>query len=540
MHEIQIIIAGITSVILFVFGLEHFSKEIQKISGENFRRFIGRATKYNSLGLLIGTLVTSIIQSSSATSVIAISLVNAGVLSFKSSVGIIFGANIGTTVTAQLVAFKLTAFAPAFIIIGFLLSFAKSKYTIFAKSIFYFGFVFFTLNLISSTMSPLQDDPRIVDFLTGKHGPIFGILLGIIVTAVVQSSSVTTGLAVIFTQQGLMSLDNAIPILMGANIGTTVTALISIINMDIAAKKTALAHFLFNVGGVVLFLPLVYFGKKYIIISVEPAIALAYFHLIFNISTSLVFLLLIKPFTTFIDRILGEGSMDFERLDLSFIKKTEVHDDAEQRILENEKLLFAFIQENYNQVTLSIETNYKKIFETAKKRIEYIDFVRGETLGFFANIISNTNEDNQIKRYLSLINRYEYLYQLHDSVKDLTTIKEAIDKNYIEIGSDLLLLIRELTGETLSLFTYIWEEFNNPTSKEDLKVHAQELQEEINKFNRSILKLMAQHERPDIGAVFHLVTYSQRLKDKLVNYHKIVIQMHESDLVLMEKIKVEE
>ncbi|MEZ4871698.1 MAG: Na/Pi symporter [Bdellovibrionales bacterium] len=151
MKDFQILLAALTSIILFVFGLEHFSKEIQRITGEKFRKALSQATKYSGFGVLLGAVVTAFIQSSSATSVIAISLVNAGVLSFKSSIGIIFGANIGTSVTAQLVAFKLTSFAPIFIIAGFFLSFIKSRYSVFCKDIVLFGFVFFSLNLISST-----------------------------------------------------------------------------------------------------------------------------------------------------------------------------------------------------------------------------------------------------------------------------------------------------------------------------------------------------------------------------------------------------
>jgi len=128
--------AGLTAVILFVFGLENFSKEIQRISGERFRKSLSRVTTIPIVGVVIGAVVTAIIQSSSATSVITIGLVNAGVLSFKNSVGIIFGSNIGTTITAQLVAFKLTAFAPIFIILGFALSLIRSRYSVFGKAIF--------------------------------------------------------------------------------------------------------------------------------------------------------------------------------------------------------------------------------------------------------------------------------------------------------------------------------------------------------------------------------------------------------------------
>jgi phosphate:Na+ symporter len=207
------------------------------------------------VGVVIGAIFTAVIQSSSATSVITIGLVNAGVLSFKNSVGIIFGANIGTTVTAQLVAFKLTAFAPLFIVVGFALSLVRTRASIFGKSIFYFGFVFFSLNLISSSLQPLHNEPTLLEYLLRPQNPLLAVLAGCVFTALVQSSSVTTGLAIIFTQQGLLGLENAVPIIVGANIGTTATALIAMFNMDLAAKKTALSHFLFNVGGVLLFIP---------------------------------------------------------------------------------------------------------------------------------------------------------------------------------------------------------------------------------------------------------------------------------------------
>jgi len=136
LENLYILMAGLTAVILFVFGLENFSKEIQRISGERFRKSLSRVTTIPIVGVVIGAVVTAIIQSSSATSVITIGLVNAGVLSFKNSVGIIFGSNIGTTITAQLVAFKLTAFAPIFIILGFALSLIRSRYSVFGKAIF--------------------------------------------------------------------------------------------------------------------------------------------------------------------------------------------------------------------------------------------------------------------------------------------------------------------------------------------------------------------------------------------------------------------
>ena len=523
MKDVHIALMAVTSVILFIFGLENFSKEIQKIAGEGFRKFLGRATKFSLMGVGIGAIVTAFIQSSSATSVIAISLVNAGVLSFKNSVGIIFGSNIGTTITAQLIAFKLTAFAPVFIILGFLLSFVKSKYSVFGKALFYFGFVFFTLNLISSTLSPLREDERVVSFLTGAQTPMVGILVGCLVTALVQSSSVTTGLAIIFTSQGLMSLDMAIPILMGANIGTTVTALISVINMDISAKKTAMAHFLFNMGGVLIFLPIVLlWGDKAAELANDPAVALANFHFIFNVVTSLIFIFFLRPFVRLINVVWGEGKMDFERLDLNLFKDSFDYEKVQSNLSKELKNLFFFIQENYNLVTLSIESNYRGIYETVQKRMEYIDFVKSEFLDYFSHIMGEELDDSQSQRLFDIVRRYEYIFQIHDSLKDLTDIKKRLDKGYIELKSDLLVMVRELSSETLLFFNEVSKNIEKEEGKQEGMIkQAKVLQGRLNDFNRDILKLISMPKRQDAGIILHLMTYSQRLKDKLTNYYEL-------------------
>lgn len=526
MQDFHIVIAALTGIILFVFGLDNFSKELQRIAGEKLRRFVSKVTEYPIASVGIGALITALIQSSSATSVIAIGLVNAGVLSFKNSVGIIFGSNIGTTITAQLVAFKLTSFAPLFVILGFLLALFRNRYSVFAKAIFYFGFVFFSLNLISHSLEPLQNDERVVGFLTQAHDPLLAILFGCIITALVQSSSVVTGLAVIFIQQGLLTVENAVPILMGANIGTTVTALLSMLNMDISAKKTALTHLLFNVGGVILFLPVLYlFADKVTLLADTPGVALANFHLIFNVTTSLFFVVLLTPFTRLIERLLGEGKMDFDRLDLDFSYSADNFDKVTNALLSNLQKISVFMQENYNLITLSIETNYKSIHETAVKRLEYIDYVRGESLRFFSQVFSQVKDEEEIKTVLSIVNMYEYIYQIHDSIEDIAKVKSSMSDNFIELKSDMILLVRELSSKTLTLFQAMQNGFDKADT-EKLTKTAHELQTEINTLNRNLLKQMAQNNREDLAVCLHLLTYSQRLKDKLQTFHSLVQKHH--------------
>jgi phosphate:Na+ symporter len=520
LETIHILMAGITAIILFVFGLENFSREIEKISGERFRKSLGSATRIPIVGVLIGALVTGLIQSSSATSVITIGLVNAGVLSFKNSVGIIFGSNIGTTITAQLVAFKLTAFAPVIIILGFVLSLLRTRYSVFGKAIFYFGFVFFSLNLISASLQPLQHNAEFVDMLTRPQNPVYAILIGCLFTALVQSSSVTTGLAIIFTQQGILGLENAVPLIMGANIGTTATALIAMFNMDAAAKKTALSHFLFNIGGVLIFLPLLLlFGHRLGEVAMDPAVALANIHLVFNLATSLIFIVLIGPFTRLVDMLLGEGKMDFERLQLPVFDENREFGAIRESLERESGALLAFLQENYNLVTLSIETNYPGIAEAAGKRIDYIAFLKKEYMGYFSRVVSQVHDEQESQELIHRINQFDYLFQIHDSINDLFSTRKAMSEHYIELRSDILLLIREMSNQTLVLFDRLRESAGSEDSQ-DVKQAAREMQSHLDEANRKLLSLMADPERRDAGAMTNFVTYSQRLKDKLVNYSK--------------------
>jgi len=527
MENIHILTAALTAVILFIFGLENFSKEVERITGERFRRSLGRATRIPVVGVLIGALVTAVIQSSSATSVIAIGLVNAGVISFRNSVGIIMGSNIGTTVTSQLVAFKLTAFAPIIIIFGFALSLIRARHAVFGKAIFFFGFVFFSLNLISSSLAPLQQNETLVQLLTQPQNPLLALFFGFAFTAAVQSSSVTTGLAIIFTQQGILGLENAIPLIMGANIGTTTTALVAMFNMDAAAKKTALSHFMFNVGGVLIFFPIYLLLRDRISeLDTSPAIALANIHLVFNVATSLLFVMFISPFTRLIDRMIGEGNMDFNRLALPVFREGTDINQLRQELSEQRQALFGFLQENYNLVTLSIESNYRGVNEAAGKRIDYINFLKKEYMAYFSNSVVQINDNENSKELIQLINHFDYLFQIHDSIEDLYHTKKVMEEQWIELQSDILLIIRRLSSETLQVFDSVIHRQSKEDSSE-LSASAKSMQKYLNESQRRLLEIMADPLRKDAGALSNFVTYSQRLKDKLINYARIEADMEE-------------
>jgi len=258
---LYLIFSILSAIILFIYSLTSFSHELQKAGGGYLKKSLERLTKFRISAYVLGVAATGIIQSSSAVIAIVIGLVDAGTLRFLPGIATILGANLGTTVTAWLVSFKLTSIGPFFIVLGGTLSLALRRFSVIGKSVFYFGFIFFTLDLISHSMGPLKTHPMLADYLSSQTNVYLAVVAGAIVTAIIQSSSVTTGLAIILLSQNLLAIPVAIGIVLGANIGTTFTGLVVSIGLSKPAQKVALANLFFNVTGVVL---IAFFIKPFI------------------------------------------------------------------------------------------------------------------------------------------------------------------------------------------------------------------------------------------------------------------------------------
>ncbi|MDD3803549.1 MAG: Na/Pi symporter, partial [bacterium] len=228
LNVVEIIIILLGGLGLFLFGMKYMSEGLQNISGDTFRNIIAKVTKNTFFGVLTGVVVTSIIQSSSATTVMVVGLVNAGIMTLMQSIGIIMGANIGTTMTAQLIAFKFEQVALPCISIGvLLLLFAKNqRVKLSGETLFGFGLLFFGITMMSQAINPIKDSPKLVEFfITFSKSPIIAMFAGMVITIVVQSSSATVGLTMVLASQGLIDIYAAVPLVLGENIGTTITAL---------------------------------------------------------------------------------------------------------------------------------------------------------------------------------------------------------------------------------------------------------------------------------------------------------------------------
>ncbi|MBP6331889.1 MAG: Na/Pi cotransporter family protein [Aminivibrio sp.] len=292
---------------LFLFGIKLMSEALQYLAGDKMRQLIGSLTKTPIRGVFIGALVAMLIQSSSGTTVMTVSFVHAGLMTLKQAVGVIMGANIGTTVTAQIVAFKIKDFALPVIGIGVLLVlFGRTKRQRYiGNGMVGFGLLFLGMQTMEASMSFLRDRKDL--FLAFGSNPLLGVLVGTAVTMVVQASSATIGLTMAMAAQGLLSLDAAIPILLGDNIGTTITAVIASIGSNRSAKQAATAHVLFNVIGAVIFLSVFPLFKE-VIASTSGDISrqLANAHTVFNVANTMLFLPFVSLFVWAIRHIVPD------------------------------------------------------------------------------------------------------------------------------------------------------------------------------------------------------------------------------------------
>ncbi len=275
---------------LFIFGMQLLSESLQRAAGDRLRILLEKLTGTVPRGLVVGTAVTAVVQSSSATTVMVVGLVNAGLMTLQQSVGVLFGANIGTTVTAQLVAFKLTDVALPMIGVGFTLSFFCRRRSLkrLGEILLGLGILFMGMKVMSQYLSPMVQEPWAVRLLTAfRANPLLGVLAGAILTGVVQSSSATTGLVIALAADGALDLVTAMPLVLGANIGTCITALLASIGTSLMARRTAVLHLTIKIIGVILILPwLRSFDTVIMRLGADAPRQIANAHSLFNILTS--------------------------------------------------------------------------------------------------------------------------------------------------------------------------------------------------------------------------------------------------------------
>lgn len=459
----MVIITVFGGLALFLYGMEMMSKGMKKSAGNKMRSILKALSKNRFIGLFVGAFVTMVIQSSSATTVMLVSFVQSGIMQFTQTLSIILGANIGTTVTTQIIAFKLTDFAILFVAIGFFIQLISKKEGVksIGNTIFGFGLLFYGIKLMSMAMEPLRSYEPFIEILKGLENPVAGIIAGTILTAVIQSSSAFTGILIVLANQQLISLDAAIPMIIGANIGTCFTAFLASLGSNREAKRVAFAHIFFKIAGSILFI----FWIPYFTMLVEHIAELlnnnierqiANAHTIYNVGVALFFI----PFTGIISKLLIKiFPQKEERTELLVAKVKYIDSNAEvvpQVAIEQARAEIGSIIKILNKMLQKLlipfldfnnDANKKEVFKKLTIKEDKLDFLEAEISKFLLKIGKqdiNTSQTKEIFGLLSIINDLERIGDIiHRNLENLYIKKQNLNKSFSKEGENELELYHE-------------------------------------------------------------------------------------------------
>ena len=445
---------------MFLYGMEMMSDGMKMTAGNSMRAILKKLTSNRFIAVFVGAFITMIIQSSSATTVMLVSFVNSGLLNFVQALGVILGSNIGSTVTAQIVAFKVTDYALLLIAVGSIMTLFSKKDS--AKHIGFvilgFGLLFYGMKVMSDTMKPLRTDPTFNSILTSFENPFLGILAGAIFTALIQSSSATTGIVITLASSGSITLEAGIPLILGANIGTCITALLAGLKATRDAKRVAIGHVLFNVIGVLVFcfwIPTFADLVAQTTDNVPRQIANA--HTIFNIVSTILFI----PFAPFISKTIIRYFPDKEKLRniekpaiLNLDEKvlsypTAAINNAQAEISGvvglTERVVGSLVSPFITDKDQSdVENPELNLITGLHQRLEKIKYLNDNISNYLIKISQQDLTSHQSREVFALVSATNYLNSINDTVKvkfeNLIGKKESLDEGFSDAGQEEILV----------------------------------------------------------------------------------------------------
>ncbi len=388
---------------LFLYGMQMMSAGLEDAAGNRMKQILERLTANRFLGVAVGAGITAVIQSSSATTVMVVGFVNSGMMTLKQAVWIIMGANIGTTITGQLIALDVGALAPLFAFVGvvFIVFVKKIVFHHYGQIIAGLGILFIGMEMMSSAMMPLRDSPAFVDLVSNFSNPFIGILAGAAFTALIQSSSASVGILQALAVSGVIGLPTAVYVLFGQNIGTCITAVLASIGTSRNAKRTTVIHLMFNIIGTVLFTavcmatPLTDFMVS--LTPDKPAAQIANMHTLFNIVTTLLLL----PFGTHLAKLATKilpdrGTEDTDTMHLAYIHPMESSKDHQ---IGSSAIVIGSVRRELGRMAAMAADNVSRSFQAVidgtpdslpqvEETEEYIDFLNKEISKYISHSIA--------------------------------------------------------------------------------------------------------------------------------------------------------
>jgi len=429
---------------LFLFGMEQMSTSLKAVAGDRMKSILAKLTTNRFMGAATGAMVTAVIQSSSVTTVLVVGFISAGLMTLSQSVGVIMGANVGTTITAQIVAFKITKAALLMIGVGFTMMFASKheRTRQYGTMLMGLGLVFYGMTIMSDAMKPLRSYQPFLDLMIQMENPITGILVAAAFTGLVQSSSATTGIVIVMASQGFITLPAGIALAFGSNIGTCVTAMLASIGKPREAVRAAAVHVIFNVAGVllwILFIPqlaelVTLLSPSYNELSgldrlaAETPRQIANAHTIFNIANTLVFIGFTTQIARVVERLLPDKVVEIEELQVR--SKYLDHELLSTPALALDRVRLEVlhmgekVEDMYNRIMPAILSGNQNELNSIKEKDNDVDLLYEQIIEYMGLISKESLSDNQTEEFLALL----------EAVGDLENIGDTIETNLVELG----------------------------------------------------------------------------------------------------------
>jgi len=417
---------------LFIYGIQEMGDGLQKIAGDRMRKVLEVLTTKPWRGAMVGAGVTALIQSSSATTVMLVGFVNAGLMNLQQAIGVIMGANIGTTITGQMVAFHIDKYALPAIGIGFAITFLSKRklYKFFGQTLLGFGILFLGISLMKDAVTPLKESKALIDVLiTFGQKPLLGVLVGMLFTAVIQSSSATMGLVIASATAGLLNINSAIPIVLGAEIGTCITAMLASIGTSIAARRSAMAHLMFNVLGTIIFLTILPFIiKAATFTSTNIARQIANAQTSLNIICTIIGLPLVGLFAKAVTFLVPGEEVIIQRgpiyLDPNITGTPSVaFGQATKEIARMARLTVEML--DYDKEMIFNQNN--KVKKQVEQREEAVDNLAGEITKYLTKISQQSMSPEQSRRLTILMHVVNDVERAGDHAENI--MKISVEKN---------------------------------------------------------------------------------------------------------------
>lgn len=432
---------------IFLLGMEQMTEALKLVAGDRLRGLLLRLTKNRFVGMLTGAGITAVIQSSSVTTVMAVGFISAGLMTFTQSVGVIIGANIGTTITAQIIAFKVTTYALYAVAVGFALTALSKKGSrrSWGSALLGLGLVFLGMTLMGDAMSPLRESQTFIDAMVTLENPFVGVAVGAIFTAVVQSSSATTGIVIVLAQQGLITLDTGIALVLGANVGTSITAILASLGKPREAVRAAAAHTAFNVGGVLIWIPFVGLLASAVgDLGGGTAREVANAHTFFNVVNALLVLGVTPQFARLVERVVPdrpadvEGAVQARYLDEALLSTPSLAiDRARLELLRMADRVRAMLAA---ALPASLSGDRWELADIAAQDDE-VDALYGQIISYLGLISETRLSDRSADEITALLN----------ATNDLEAIGDLIASNMTSLGLSRIEQSLSISAETASV-----------------------------------------------------------------------------------------